>query len=842
MEAYLAGETAYYSAYGEQTFSVSYGTAGAAVSITLRPVESSVYLTGTGTFAWDLSFPNDTDTVTMAITKPDGTAVQTLALKNPATHGTLTPGGSTDRNTGSAAIPAGNYYVTTTLTKAGAPAPKAIRRDALRILQALTTTADGYSYAFEDGDFSAFRYVTSSDDSASAATTPGTLRHALTNAVDGDIIQIILPKSNNEITITVNTFIITKSLTIEGNGVTINGNSKQIMQIADHASTFRTVTIRRVHFKDGRNSSTSAAAINMGYRAYLTLESCIFSGNNTTITTNANNGRGAISTGGYGSSTVNKLTVLGCTFYGNNAKNLVTVSGTGRGGAIYYSASDVTLAGNLFYGNTATGGNVLYKGTSGTATSLGYNLADMAIADTTGTTDTTNSGFAIATGDVGGISTLPISDISFRPTTTSDALGKVDVAAFNAANNIGPTPISYPTVDFYGDPIPATATAAAAGAVQTKIASGYSLTVIPQGTQSATTGTVTPSGASLNGDNLYNNGVTVTLTANETATAYFRNWIVDGIEQTGNPINVIMTENKTVNAVFGRIVMVTKSDTGVYNPLNTAGTLSYALSSGRAEPYDSIRIDRAQVGDRLTLDSLHTAQTNVIIEGNGVEMTYSGPFTARIPILRTLAGTEVIIRRVHFIDGGSDEYGAAILNRGTLTLESCIFSDNHVTPNPAFVTPGPAQGGAIYADTGSNTTILGCTFYNNSATDQGGAIYLYYGFNNLTLAGNLFYGNTAAAGNVVYRMNTAVGTITSQGYNVSDDPIGFVAQSGWIAGTGDKQLAAPTTAPVDTDFRPTTAALTDISIVPDTLTDYPATDFYGTARPTGPIPAGAVWQ
>jgi hypothetical protein len=93
------------------------------------------------------------------------------------------------------------------------------------------------------------------------------------------------------------------------------------------------------------------------------------------------------------------------------------------------------------------------------------------------------------------------------------------------------------------------------------------------------------------------------------------------------------------------------------------------------------------------------------------------------------------------------------------------------------------------------------------------------------------------------------GTITSLGYNVSDKASGTNAtDSGFTFVTGDKTLTAPTTAPVDPanathPFVSTTEASSDITIVPSSLTNYPAEDFYGTALPvSGTIPAGAVWQ
>jgi hypothetical protein len=71
---------------------------------------------------------------------------------------------------------------------------------------------------------------------------------------------------------------ITKDLTIEGNGITISGNNAcRIIYISWSKIT---VTIRRVHFKDGK-ALNQGGAIFSEVGANMNLESCIFSGNTT---------------------------------------------------------------------------------------------------------------------------------------------------------------------------------------------------------------------------------------------------------------------------------------------------------------------------------------------------------------------------------------------------------------------------------------------------------------------------------------------------------------------------------------------------------------------------------
>jgi hypothetical protein len=82
----------------------------------------------------------------------------------------------------------------------------------------------------------------------------------------------------------------------------------------------------------------------------------------------------------------------------------------------------------------------------------------------------------------------------------------------------------------------------------------------------------------------------------------------------------------------------------------------------------------------------------------------------------------------------------------------------------------------------------------------------------------------------------------SGGYNVSDYASGTdnSTGSGWTFGTGDTQI---TTETIDlSTFKPKTGSpgIDDIGILPGSLADFPATDFYGNARTFPGGAAGAV--
>jgi predicted outer membrane repeat protein len=190
---------------------------------------------------------------------------------------------------------------------------------------------------------------------------PGTLREVLTHAYDGG--TVVLPEGQ---TIILSSLLpqITKSIIIEGNGATLTqggftpNNTSQLLYIN---STTAVVRISRLHFKRGVATDYGAAIQNNGGK--LTLESCIFSENQTTSSFGWG---GAVLTQG----SAPTLTVSGCTFYGNTAGTT-----SGSGGAIYRQGGTLTLVGNIFWANTANTYPVVGGGSSSTTTN-GYNVSD----------------------------------------------------------------------------------------------------------------------------------------------------------------------------------------------------------------------------------------------------------------------------------------------------------------------------------------------------------------------------------------------------------------------------------------------------------------------------------
>ncbi|GHV22266.1 hypothetical protein FACS189428_4060 [Clostridia bacterium] len=259
----------------------------------------------------------------------------------------------------------------------------------------------------------------------------GSLRQAIADIADGGTINFAPALAGQTIALTTAGLEIAKSVTIAGNGVTLDGSGiapgadSQILRVG----AGKTVTLSGLHFRNGTAENGGAAIRNGG--GTLNLESCIFSGNQTT---NTNSDGGAIySTGGTAA-----LNVRGCTFYNNSAS---------AGGAICSYSGAVTLTGNIFFGNTASNrGNVVHNYTNSTCTSGGYNVSDKA----TGTDNTLGSGFTFVTGDMQE-TTLP-----FNTTTFAPALASVQIVPAGVAD--------FPTTDFNG--VTRTFPNGAAGAVE----------------------------------------------------------------------------------------------------------------------------------------------------------------------------------------------------------------------------------------------------------------------------------------------------------------------------------------------------------------------------------------
>ncbi|MDR2791577.1 MAG: InlB B-repeat-containing protein, partial [Tannerellaceae bacterium] len=471
---------------------------------------------------------------------------------------------------------------------------------------------------------------------------------------------------------------------IEGVGLTLASNARPLLSIDSVSAHIR--GIRFTPDAEGLGNETeNLGGVVRNNGGDLTIHACIFSGN-TSTTWEENGGALYNNAGG-------KMSVAACTFYNNAAF---------RGGAIY-NAGELELLGNIFFGNQAPipgNGKTLFN-SDGTVTAT-YNLYDVDGAGYSFETDNTHS-----------------AAISFSPTTfepTPDNL---------LSETFGP-PSSYPEQDYYGESFE---WSVFPGAVKRTHAEGRILLweSVGQGTVELVVGPV-PDAVGLVPKGSVVIFHAIPQGAGDTRT--FR-WEVNGQQhaETGD-LTLTIDTNTFVSAVFNRIYTVTTTED---SPQGGQGTLRNYLFSGWQGDGDIIRFADDLAGKTIVLSTNFPEITHqIIVEGNGITLDGSN-LTA--PMFNLVAGSSATFNRIRFTgvslpESASESIGgAAFVNHGQLTLNNCIFDDNHAAGR---------LGGAVYND---NLLIINaCTFCGNVA-QAGGAIYAAAGV--ILTAGNVFYNNTA---------------------------------------------------------------------------------------------------
>ena len=135
-------------------------------------------------------------------------------------------------------------------------------------------------------------------------------------------------------------------------------------------------------------------------------------------------------------------------------------------------------------------------------------------------------------------------------------------------------------------------------------------------------------------------------------------------------------------------------------------------------------------GKPLTLRSVSGNPENCTIDVGG-----SAVSPAQGIIFGELEPQGTRVERIRFMNGYHSQGGAIAVYGSQVTLTGCVFEDNTAS----------SIGGAIYL-TDYNESIIGCEFRNNHAV-EGGAIYL--GSGNCTIDSNLFEGNVADFGGAI---------------------------------------------------------------------------------------------
>jgi hypothetical protein len=402
-------------------------------------------------------------------------------------------------------------------------------------------------------------------------------------------------------------------------------------------------------------------------------------------------------------------------------------------------------------------------------------------------------------------STTTIKAIAIKGANSSDIIEFT--YTFTAGSTPNPTPPAQPTAN-------PTAGAVASGTTVTlsTTTDGADIYYTTNGTDpTASTGT---------------KGKTVTVTAAVTIKAIA---VKDGVSST------VLTAAYTISSGGGK-----QSTINVTSSADTAGsttvvTLRYAINN--IADNGTININLTDGGTIELGSQLPTiSATGIKINGNGVTIKPNSSYASTGNSLMLVGQNNVVdIYRVHFQSGKdntSGGAGAAIYNRGSISVNSCIFTLNST-----------GLGGALY---NTNTlTVRGCSFYSNTATVSGGAIYNNAG--TLSLVGNIFYMNKApsgatTSGPIVFKNG---GTVNSYGYNLVDVELGVgTSQSGWTAQSTDKKLSdisgltSPfVDAPNGNFSTPINATLN--GMITTKPSQFPDTDFNGVQR-TYPGSPGAI--
>jgi hypothetical protein len=283
---------------------------------------------------------------------------------------------------------------------------------------------------------------------------------------------------------------------------------------------------------------------------------------------------------------------------------------------------------------------------------------------------------------------------------------------------------------------------------------------------------------------------------------------------------------KMEQVIKDKLILVTDGSDDIGSAGPRQGSLRYALENIPPDEENITIMVMLPPGSEIKLQRKSLPidiSSSITIEGNGITLSKSDEWDDSMNdkrLMTIFSVSKIIIRRVHFKD--SDE--GAINNRGTLSLESCIFSCNQLKYG---------SGGAIEND--GPLTVKGCTFYDNSAAsnsnsmNSGGAIYNSGRGQIKELIGNLFSKNIADALPVIDNMNNQW-NIDFCDYNAVDVELGTDRdKSGWNPGLNDKSFATDIQL-IDKKFNPAPVLN---SIVPKDLKDFPTTDFYGNNRTSG---------
>lgn len=546
----------------------------------------------------------------------------------------------------------------------------------------------------------------------------GSLRNALENLQDYDLISFDEVLAGDTITLKSDYPVIERSVTIDANGITIDSR--------DYYTAFNTmsdidVRLNRIRFISNLNNERSWVILN---NANLYVSSCIFKNSSVAYGLNSN--------------IAGDVTLYGNSFHNSNVKYESYLSGSFVYKGPFISLQNVFKKMSGINGKYSEYGNLYYydDGTNGVENSAFDGQLHI---------DTDNWIIRVPQSEA-----VPAGLNTFRPKQDGVADKRIPE---------GSAPFGYPTTDFYGD---AVTYPASVGAVQT-LANTVGFRFVTQtnghGKIQAVYENIQP-----DEDNLLPAGAKVKLIVQPEENCELRWWAINGERQPNAALqnDITIDKDAAVYVTFSRNVNVTTTADDMDNV--PQGSLREALKN--ADHFDVIRFADSLTGDTLVLKgALPEITKEITIEGNGIVisgddqyhfMDIPGEKIENMPF-KISSTSIIIINRVHFTKGYSNytSYGSyhEALIKGKpqgdyydvsiadLYLNSCIFTDNY-----GYISvPNYINGCTFYGNTGGRYGREGMWPYDPNLFVQ----------NNRNCTGNLFYKNTYEG--------------ISGNYNVTDD-------------------------------------------------------------------------
>ena len=684
--------------------------------------------------------------------------------------------------------------------------------------------------------------VTNTNDSG-----PGSLRGAIAAASDGDTIQFDPALKGQTITLTSGELFINNNLTITGPGpsqLTVKRSTAggtpafRIFHILQHTVTIEGLSITNgLALALGGNSPDAGGGIfcddeeSNNERLAVTVSNCVISGNTAGGPTGFGGG-GGISFGAINGFAPSTLMVNNCTISSNSCKGY-------NGGGIYIDVRDTTGMSSVTIANCTISGNSADRLGGGIHNAGDIVAAVLTISNSTlsGNTATFFGGGIYNDGDFGGRAALRINN-----STLSGNSANSGGAIYNTGSHFGGTA----TLDI-GNTIlnsgPRGGTLFNDGGTVTS--HGYNLSSDDAG------GNLNGPGDQINTDPLLgplqdNGGPTFTHALLPGSPAI----------DTGDPNFTPPPFFDQRGAGFDRVVNG-RIDKGSFEVQPHGPVVTNTNDSGPGSLRDALAI--ANDGDTITFavtGAIGLTSGELVINKN---ITISGPGAnllavsragnaAPFRIFHVMLGHTVIIERLAIRNGSVlNTFGGGILNfESTLTVNSCVLAGNSALgqqgsgggifsngggaggnasltiTNSTFSGNAATTGGAVENNGSSgmaSLTISNSTLSGNAASFVGGGVNdnTANGTATITITNSTFSENTSAnislfkegmldIGNTILKAAPSgvnleiakLATVTSQGYNLSDDDAG-----GFLTGPGDQINTAPLLGPLQDNGGPT---------------------------------------